>query len=313
MACRLPALSHVPSARPARGSSCSRLMHTHSLRPRSALPRLRWPPSHFPILQLCLALSGSAVALSFAQSPRRSSEELDESSLGSATASTAFPVRLQPPSQPTAAVDVSAASSARPADSQLVGMGSITLSSDRSAAIALYQPPPHSRQPPSAVLLVRLSCATPSLQLQQALRRVLAPAVEAATGTDWDNIASCSQLDTALASMYVPPPPRPTVSSPPAVFAASSSLDSDYPPQPTLPAGTAMLIELSGPMLRVWLSDRLVCAIQSRMLATAALASLAPLCTPQSARGAQATQGWTDTTCNEHDLQQPAAVAVVCR
>jgi len=121
------------------------------------------------------------------------------------------------------------------------------------------------------VIAVQLTAATTGRQVQETVRRVLSPAVEAATGTEWDDITSCSQLDTALAGLYVPPAPRSSLPSPP-------------PPSstpPTLPAGTLLLVELTGRLLHVWLNSRLVCSLDSRMLNAAVVASLSPLCSQQ--------------------------------
>ena len=163
---------------------------------------------------------------------------------------------------------------------QLVSVGCFRLSSDQSAAIALYRLAPLGGHDQQAVLLIRLTGSTTAGDVQRAVRQLLAPAVEAATGTEWDNITSCSQLDAALTGLYLPPL-RPS---------STSSLSTSLSPRlsvnsrrsnshSALPAGTTLSIELTGRSLRVWLEDRLVCAIESRMLNNAALASLTPLCT----------------------------------
>ena len=226
-------------------------------------------PSSLSGLPLHLALSASVLTLIFIDGPSRSIHQLNSSSYSDTAADAALPLSIRLPSQRAVLVDASSPPATATA-LHLVGVGALRLSSDHSAPMALYQSPPHHGTPQSAVIVIKLSVSTPPHHVQRAVRQVMAPAVESTTGTEWDNIASCSQLDTALASLYLP---------------ASSQLSRSSlpPPSPdthhTLPAGTAVLIELSGRLLRVWLNGNLACAIDSRMLNKAALASLAPLCT----------------------------------
>ena len=220
---------------------------------------------------LCLVMSGSAATAVFTTGQLRSSQQLDVSSVAEATTGLLFPLLLTLPSQQ------SSVGSTLPMGTSmhLVGVGSFRLSSSQSAAVGVYRPAPHDSLNQHAAVVVRLSGSTQPVELQRSLQKLIAPAVESATGTGWDNITSCSQLDTALAGLYLPPPSR--SSGPPAPPLARRPSSNT-----ALPAGTLLSVELSGRMLRVWLNQRLVCEIDSRMLNAAVLASLFPLCTQKA-------------------------------
>ena len=225
-------------------------------------------------LAVLLTTAVSSVALSHDQPLSSSSSSVE------AAPSASFPARIRPPSSSSAAV---VGSSDPSMQLVLVGVGALRMSSAQSAAIAMYRPSPAAERNQPTVLLVRLSGPTTPQQLQQAVRAMLSPAVQAATGTQWDNITSCTQLDTALASLYLPPASHLTSSSSHIV----------------LPSGTTVSLELSEGrgMLRVWLNERLAGSIESRMLSHATLAALAPLCTLQSQ---SAAKGWEDQDSRLH-------------
>ena len=151
----------------------------------------------------------------------------------------------------------------------LVGVAALHLSPTVPATLALYAPSATSAQQQPAVLVIRLAVHTAPQRLQQAVRAALSSAVETATGTEWDCIASCTQLDSALASLYLP-----------SLAAASQPDCSAAPSRSLLPPGTTVSLELAGRgVLRVWLNSLLAASIESRVLSHATFACLAPLCT----------------------------------